>query len=174
MTTKEKIAYRLERLKKSGFEIVDGQSDITGWDVKSRSGKKVGEVDDLLFDQHNRKVRYLILDLDDNELGIDENRKVLIPIGIAELYIKSKHYERDSADPAFTSYDPANDGNVVFLPSVSAEQLDMLPIFEERHLSHHIEMAIRKILEFRSDTAYDEDKFYRHEHFNDDRFYHRH
>jgi PRC-barrel domain len=174
MIAKEKIAYRLERLKKSGFEIVEGQPDITGWNVRSRSGKKVGEVDDLLFDPHNRKVRYLILDLDDNELGIAGDRKVLIPIGIAELYTKSGHYEHNTADPAFTSYDPANDGNVVYLPSVGAEQLDMLPLFEEGRLSPHIEMAIRKILESGADTTYEEDEFYRHEHFNDDRFYHRH
>jgi hypothetical protein len=173
MSTKEKIAHRLEKLHRSGFEIVDGQPDITGWNVRSRGGKKIGEVDDLLFDVNTRKVRYLILNLDDNELGLEEDRKVLIPIGIAELYTKSERYERSAVDPAFTAYDPANDGNVVFLPSVSAEQLDMLPLYEEGRLSYHIEMAIRKILESRSDTAYDEEEFYRHEHFNDDHFYHR-
>jgi hypothetical protein len=172
MTTKEKIYHKLEKLHGSDFAIVDGQPDITGWDVKSRSGKKIGEVDDLLFDPQTRKVRYLILDLDDNELGLDDDRKVLIPIGVAELYTKSGHDDRHG-DPAYPAYDPANDGNVVFLPLVSAEQLDELPLYEPGRLSRHIEIAIRKILEPRSDHENDQDEFYRHEHFNDDRFYHR-
>jgi hypothetical protein len=172
MITKEKIDHKLERLHDSNFEIVDGQPDITGWNVKSHSGKKVGKVTDLLFEPHTRKVRYIILDLDNNELGLDEDRKVLIPIGIAELYTKGGHYDRHG-DPAYTAYDPAFDGNVVFLPLVSAAQLDELPIYEPGRLSRHIEIAIRKILEPRSDHAQDEGEFYHHEHFNDDRFYHR-
>ncbi len=172
MATEEKIAHRLEELHGSGFEIVDGQPNISGWDIKSRSGKKIGEVSDLLFDQQSRKVRYLIADLDDNKLGLEKDRKVLIPIGIAELYTKSAHRERH-LDPAHVAYDPADDGNVVYLPAVSAEQLDALPLYEKNHLSPHIEMAIRKILEPTGNKAYDPEEFYRDDQFDDDRFYHR-
>jgi hypothetical protein len=173
MALEEKIEYRLEELHGSGYEIVDGQPDITGWNIRSRSGKKVGEVEDLLFDPHSRKVRYLIADLDDNELGITEDRKVLIPIGIAELYTKSDHREKRRLDPAYSTYDPADDGNVVYLPSVSAEQLDALPLYEKDRLSPPIEMAIRRILEPAANSAHDQEEFYRHDHFNDDRFYNR-
>lgn len=172
MTTHEKIAHRLEELQGSGYEIIDGQPDINGWDIKTRSGKKAGKVDDLLFDQDSRKVRYIIVDLDDNQLGLAEDRKVLVPIGLAELYTKSNRRERRNLDPAHNAYDPIDDGNVVYLPTVSAEQLDALPLYESGRLSRHIEVAIRKILEpVRS--ASNEDEFYHHEHFNDDQFYDR-
>ena len=173
MATEEKIDHHLEELHGSGYEIVDGQPDITGWDIKTRSGKKAGEVNDLLFEPYSRKVRYLVVDLDDNELGIAEDRKVLIPIGIAELYTKSDRREDRRADPAYSTYDPADDGNVVYLPSVSAEQLDTLPLYEKGRLSPHIELAIRKILK-PTGEPYNYDEFYHHEHFNDDSFYHHH
>ncbi|MFI5160992.1 MAG: PRC-barrel domain-containing protein [Sphingobacteriales bacterium] len=171
MATDEKTTHRLEELHGSGFEIVDGQPDILGWDVKARSGKKVGEVKDLLFEPRSRKVRYLVIDLDDNELNLEEGRNVLVPIGIAELYTKSDHRRDHDVDPAYEAYDPAEDGNVVFLPEINAVQLDALPLYEKNHLSPHVEMAIRKILE-PGGSRYDEDEFYRHENFNDDRFYH--
>ncbi|HEX3383565.1 MAG TPA: PRC-barrel domain-containing protein [Mucilaginibacter sp.] len=148
MATEERITHRLEELHDSDFELVDGQPDIIGWDIKSESGKKVGEIADMLFERGSRKVRYLVVDLDDNELGIEEDREVLIPIGLAELYTKSSHdHPQRDIDPAYDSYDPARDGDVVFLPDVSADQLDELPLYEKNHLSPHVEIAIRKILE---------------------------
>jgi hypothetical protein len=171
MATDERIAHRLEELRGSGFEVVDGQPDIIGWDVKTRSGRRVGEIKDLLFEPQSRKVRYLVIDMDDNQLNLEEDRAVLIPIGLAELYSKADHRRVRDVDPAYEAYDPAEDGDVVFLPNVSAEQINELPLYEKNHLSPHIEMAIRKILEPGS-NRYDEDEFYRHEHFNDDRFYH--
>jgi len=174
MTTQEKVAPRLAELHGSGYEIIEGQPDINGWSVKTRSGKKAGVVDDLLFEPQSRKVRYLIVDIGSNELGLDDDRNVLIPIGMAELYTKANRRDRSSnLDPAFTAYDPSFDGNVVYLPTVSAEQLDALPTYEKGRLSRHVEVAIRKILEPTDKSERDEDEFYRHEHFNDDRFYDR-
>ena len=174
MAIEEKIDHRLEELHGSGFEIVDGQPDIRGWNIKSHSGKKMGKVDDLLFDPNSRKVRYIVVDLDNNQLGIKEDRKVLVPIGIAELYSKSDQRESPQLDPAYSAYDPADDGNVVYLPSVSAGQLDALPLYEKGRLSPPIELAIRRILEPAAHRDYDQDEFYHHDHFNDDRFYHPH
>jgi hypothetical protein len=172
MTTKERIDHHLHELRSSGYEVVDGQPDITGWYVKARSGKKVGKVSDLLFEPHSRKVRYLIVDLDNNELDLDEDRKVLIPIGAAELYTKNAHYERNLV-PAYSAYDPAEDGNVVYLHNVSAAQLDALPLYEPHHLSPHVEVAIQRIFENASLKGFNRDEFYRNEQFNDKRFYHR-
>ena len=172
MDTQERLAAPLEELKGSGYEISDGQPDITGWRITTRSGKKAGVVDDLLFDPELRKVRYIIADLSKNELDLTGSRKVLIPIGIAELYTKSgrrNHY----VDPALHTYDPANDGDVVFLPTISAQQLDLLPVYEKGRLSRHTEIAIRNILEPTNMPGTEEDPFYRHQHFNDDRFYDR-
>lgn len=174
MALEEKIDHQLEELHGSGFEIIAGQPDIRGWNIKSHSGKKMGKVADLLFDPHSRKVRYIVADLDDNELGINEERKVLIPIGIAELYTKSGQREAPPTDPAYSAYDPADDGNVVYLASVSAGQLDALPLYEKGRLSPPIEMAIRRILEPTVHRNYDQDEFYSHDHFNDDQFYHPH
>lgn len=174
MATQEKIATRLDELHKSGFEITDGQPDITGWDIVARSGKKAGEVDDLLFDPNTGKVRYIIADLDKNELGLDENRQVLIPIGLAELYTKAeKSHRRHHIDPAFSAYEPSEHGDVVYIPTISSQQLDLLPLYEKGRLSRHTEIAIRKILEPAGNGEHGEDEFYRHGHFNEDSFYDR-
>jgi hypothetical protein len=171
MATQE-ITTQLEELHGSGFEVKDGQPNITGWDIVTRSGKKAGVVDDLLFDPDLGKVRYIIADLDKNELDLDEDRKVLIPIGIAELYVKSKKRKR-RLDPALHAYDPAEHGNIVYIPTVSAQQLDALPLYEHGRLSRHTELAIRKTLEPTDRDERDEDAFYRHPHFNEDSFYDR-
>lgn len=86
MALEENKYDHLEELGGSDYEIVDGEPNIKGWDVKNASGQLIGEVDELLFDPQSRKVRYLVVDLDGNKLGIDEDKKVLIPIGIAELF----------------------------------------------------------------------------------------
>ncbi|HEY9004015.1 MAG TPA: PRC-barrel domain-containing protein [Mucilaginibacter sp.] len=172
MATVEKIDHRMEELHDSNFEIVDGEPDIAGWKIRARSGKRVGKVKDLLFDTYSRKVRYLIADLDDNELGIDDDRQVLIPIGMAELYTRSDRREREPRDPAYNSYDPTLDEKVVYLHTVTAEQLDALPSYEKGRVSRHIEVAIRRILEPPEKDDYERDEFYRHRHFDDDNFYH--
>lgn len=174
MATVEKIEHRMEELHDSNYEIVDGEPDITGWKIRARSGKKVGKVKDLLFDTNSRKVRYLIADLDDNELGIADDRRVLIPIGMAELYTRADRRERDrdNRDPAYNSYDPTLDEKVVYLHTVTAEQLDELPSYEKGRVSRHIEVAIRRILEPQEREDYERDEFYHHKHFDDDNFYH--
>lgn len=173
MTTQEKVITSLVELHDSKFEITDGQPNITGWEIRTRSGKKAGKVDDLLFEPDSGKVRYIVTNLDKNELGLDEGRKVLIPIGLAELYKKGESSKRKNGiDPAFDGYDPADQGNVVYIPSISAQQLDSLPLYEKDRLSRHTEIAIRKILEPENKIE-QEDEFYRHGHFNDDRLYDR-
>ncbi len=173
MAQQQTIDHHLEELRGSGYEIANGQPDISHWDVKARNGKKIGKVKDLLFDPASRKVRYLIIDLDDNELGIDKKRKVLVPIGIAELYTRDRRRATSvNEDPAYSLYNPADDGNVVFLPSISAEQLDRLPLYESGHrLSRYVELAICKIVEDPADDPGLEDDFYRNKNFNDDGFY---
>src|SRR5688500_10959296 len=103
---------RLQELDRSDFEIVEGEPDIRGWDVRNSSGQKIGEVEELILDAQNKKVRYMVVDLDDNELDLDE-RRVLIPIGLAEL-------DKEDDD--------------VLLPSVTVEHLRALPKYEEDKL----------------------------------------
>src|SRR5438067_805119 len=97
---------RLQELGGSNYEIIDGEPNIKGWDVKNARGEKIGEVDELLFDPQSRSVRYLVVDLDDNELDLEsDDRKVLIPIGLAELYRDDvDDDDRDVNDEKGTSF----------------------------------------------------------------------
>lgn len=95
----------LKELSKSDFEIKDGQPDIILWKVLNSGRQYLGEVSELLFDEQEQKVRYIVLNLEDNTLGIEE-REVLIPIGVAEL-------------------DTPHD--FVILPNITAQQLTVLP-----------------------------------------------
>jgi sporulation protein YlmC with PRC-barrel domain len=146
--------YRLQELGGSDFEIADGQPDIRGWDVKNISGQKLGEVDELIFDAQTRKVRYMVVDLDDNdELDLDD-RDVLIPIGLAELH-------RDDDD--------------VILTDITIEQIRALPEYHENHLEPEVERAVCAALgrtvdapSMSNDVNAD---FYNHEHFKEDNLY---
>ena len=151
---------RLQELGGSDFEIADGQHDIRGWDVKDANGKKIGEVDELIFDIQTHKVRYIVLDMDDNEFDLDD-REVLVPIGIAQLHDK---------------------GDDVILPGVTAEHLRSLPEYEEGNVSADVENKIRNAFAgvggaaltgaaLTSGTVNTDDDFYNHDHFNEDNLY---
>ena len=66
------------------FKVAEGDPDIRGWDVLAADGTKVGEVEDLLVDTVQMKVRYLDVELDDDRFGVDD-RHVLLPVGQARL-----------------------------------------------------------------------------------------
>lgn len=152
---------RLQELSGSDFEISDGQPDIRGWDVRDDSGKKVGTVKELLFDETSRKVRYIILHLKDNDYNL-EARKVLVPIGIANLH--------ESDDD-------------VILPGVTATQLELLPEYDKDSLNQDSEYKIRDVFAGAggvalastapiSTSGVDEtDVFYNHDHFNENNLY---
>ncbi|NTS40654.1 PRC-barrel domain-containing protein [Flavisolibacter sp. BT320] len=156
---------RLQELDRSDFEIVEGEPDIRGWDVRNSSGQKIGEVEELILDAQNKKVRYMVVDLDDNELDLDD-RRVLIPIGLAEL-------DKDEDD--------------VLLPTVTVEHLRALPKYDEDKLDEEMETRICSTFGRKQDTMrfYPQNSnepkgmnkpeethdFYRHEHFNDDNLY---
>jgi hypothetical protein len=178
-TTKHR---RLQELDRSDFKIVDGEPDIRGWDVKNGAGQKIGEVEELIVDAQKKKVRYMVVDLDDNELKLD-HRKVLIPIGLAEL-----HKEDDD----------------VLLPAVTVDQLTGLPAYDKDNLDDEAEQRICNTLGRNTTTlaqhimgsteshadhvqvtgndtarhtthptkaADKEDAFYQHDYFHDDNLY---
>lgn len=146
---------RLQELDRSDFKIVDGEPDIRGWDVKNSSGTKVGEVEELIVDAEKKKVRYMVVDFDHNDLDLDNDLKVLIPIGLAQL-------DKDDDD--------------VILQGVTVEQLHKLPGYDKNHLDEDVERRISTILG-RGDTMSNssntgmQDDFYQHEYFNDDNLY---
>jgi sporulation protein YlmC with PRC-barrel domain len=121
----EKKKYnRLQELDHSKFEIVKGEPDIRGWDVRYMTGQKLGSVEELIIDIQEKKVRYMVVDLDENELKL-VHRKILIPIGLAELDKK----EDD-----------------VLIPNISLEQLSRLPEYEKNNLNPVVERRISSTL----------------------------
>lgn len=150
----------LEELGGSKFEIVDGEPNIKGWDVRNEQDEDVGEVEELLFDPKSLKVRYLVVLLNSDDTGL-QDKKVLIPIGIAEL-VQSDNYVR--------------------LNHVSVAQLNSLPEYNHEKLCPDTERIIRNIFESEDsiginepavseDQEYDRQNFYKHKHFNEDKFY---
>jgi len=115
---------RLQELDRSDFEIVKDEPDIRGWDVISRTGHKLGAVEELIVDAKLKKIRYMLVDMDDNELKLD-HRKVLIPIGLAELH-------------------PENDD--VLLPTLSLDQICQLSDYDKNNLTPEEERRISSTL----------------------------
>jgi hypothetical protein len=167
---------RLQELGLSDFEVVEGEPDIRGWEVCLASGDRAGKVKELILDAQLKRVRYLVLDLQKNKLGLDD-KEVLLPIGMAEL---------------------RQDEDTVLLPAVQTVQLVQLPAYDRDALDHDMErricvvlgrneseMPVRKALPpsttaegsgqegtgAYADGLAPEPDFYRHNYYEDDRLY---
>ena len=68
-----------------GYHVADGEPDLRGWDVRTSAGREVGTVKDLIVDLAAMKVRYLDVELDGKAVGLEDDRRVLVPIGTARL-----------------------------------------------------------------------------------------
>ena len=149
----------LQGLYDSDFQIVDGEPNIIGWKVNSEAGTYLGEVKDLLFDRQSMAVRYIVMSLEDNGMNLGD-KKVMVPIGIAEL-----HQELDQ----------------VTLPNVHQDQFNALPGYDKMEdISPDTEVLIRSVIgspaALRIEeqiVAFDQEKFYAHQHFDSQRFYDR-
>lgn len=142
---------RLHELNGSNFEIAKGQEDITGWDVKDSQGYIVGKVDDLVFDKESLKVRYLILKLKkDKDLGIDKSRKVLVPIGMAQL-------DREDDE--------------VYLQDLNIDRLNSLPDYDKDMLNREMETKTYNTATGRTVPVATGDDFYNNDYYNDTNLY---
>lgn len=149
-------ALRLQELSVSDFEIADHQPDITGWELVDSEGNELGEVEDLIFDRELKKVRYLVVSLELDEL--DNSRLVLIPIGIVSL----------------------DEGNEeVLIPGNLVYSLTTLPAYRPGTVvSPAEELAVRYafmgkdglMIEVTDVYESHPEDFYAHEHFNDTHF----
>ncbi|MEJ7559546.1 MAG: PRC and DUF2382 domain-containing protein [Pedobacter sp.] len=182
MALEENKHDHLVELGGSDYEIVDGEPNIKGWDVKNEFGELIGEVDELLFDPQSRQVRYLVVDLND-KVGMDTDKKVLVPIGLAELYKDGHAQDEDSNidhnDQVEEAYNPSTDGKVVIVP-VTTEQLAALPSYQKGSVSPETESTVRDIFSglgaagiAAGAVAYNRNEFYTHDHFNENNFYDR-
>lgn len=139
----------------TGFQIGEGDPDVRGWMVHGADGRRVGEVDDLIVDLDAGRVRYLRVLLTDAEKG---EPLVLIPVGLATL-----EPERDA----------------VSVPTVTVASIASL----ERHgggvVEREYEIAVRRGIiaaapdaaaDLRADAS-DDDDFYAHAVYDENRFY---
>ena len=148
----------LKSLADSNYQIIDGEPHIIGWKVNSESNIYLGEVKDLLFDPETNAVRYLIIDLSGNGMGL-EGKNVMIPIGIANLH---------------------ENENEVILPNVRIDQFNALPNYDYTNIGPKTEVEIREIIgspaALRIEEAiseFDQNQFYTHHHFDKGKFYQR-
>jgi len=115
---------QLSELSSSDFTPTKGEPDIRGWIVKNSQNQRLGDVAELIIDEQAGKVRYMVLDANNNDVQL-QPQQVLIPIGLAEL---------------------ANTNDVVSLPELSVDQLRALPPYEKGNLSRETELAIQQAL----------------------------
>ena len=141
----------LEELSDSSYEIADGEPNVKGWDIKDKTGAKIGKVHDVLFNPATKKVRYLIADLEAKVFGV-ENRRVLIPIGLADLH------EKDDD---------------VYLPETTINQLANVPSYYKGELTLEKEIATRESfgIQVNDPGTIDAQTFYEHDHYNERNFF---
>jgi|SRR5688572_3436631 len=105
----EETAANLVKLSRSDLMIDDPNDDVRGRQVVTVGGEKIGEVDDLLIDPAQRRVRFLEVGTG-GFLGLGEH-KSLIPVDAVSrvderhVYVDRSH-EHVAGAP---SYDPQVD-----------------------------------------------------------------
>lgn len=102
------------------YEIADGEPDIKGWDVRTMTGEKIGDVEDLIVDTATMKVRYIEIKLEKELVSNEDRRHALIPIGSARL-------DDDKDD---------------VMVSLRGDQFAMLPAYVRGSLTREYEQAL--------------------------------
>lgn len=110
-------------LQDSGFEIVDGETDIRNWSVVASENQLVGRVSELIFDKTSQRVVYIVVDINGKPLNLI-SRSVIVPIGLAEI----DHKE-----------------NLVIIPVLTVGHLASLPSYEKGKITVDTENAIRSV-----------------------------
>jgi sporulation protein YlmC with PRC-barrel domain len=125
MMSNNKTIYNnhLVPLHESGFEIVDGETDIRNWSVVASENQLVGRVSELIFDETSRRVIYMVIDINGKPLNLI-SRSVIVPMGLAEIDRKE---------------------NLVIIPALTVGHLASLPSYERGKISIDTENAIRSV-----------------------------
>ncbi len=122
LTDSQQRHTRLQKLSGSNFDLDPNQPDIRNWPVRGSMGT-VGTVEDLIFDEQSGKVRYIVVDLKSNSIGLT-HRQVLVPIGIAVI-------DKDDDD--------------VLLPGITLSQLTVLQEYDADRFDTTSEESIRNV-----------------------------
>jgi hypothetical protein len=113
----------LKELHHSEYEMSTGEPDIRNWKVIGLQNQEVGRVEELLFDDVSRRVRYLVVKIDGKPLNL-VSRSVLIPVSLVDLL---------------------KDEKVVLLNGLNIGHLALLPVYEKGKVSRETELAIRDV-----------------------------
>ncbi|MEX0906787.1 MAG: PRC-barrel domain-containing protein [Gemmatimonadota bacterium] len=91
----------------SGYSLGDGEPDVRGWDVRTLSGRELGEVEDLLVDPERGEVIMLEVEMRGDgihaevpirSVQLDRDRKVVI-VDSADVEAGHDTRARDRMDP---------------------------------------------------------------------------
>lgn len=138
----------LKELSNEEYSIIDGETDITGWAVVDGGNRAVGNVRDLLFDPRENAVRYVIVELDSSNLGI-EHKTILLPIGFIAMGSERKE---------------------VVIPVLHDNQIRLLPQYIIGEVTRDTEVRIRSAIgspaALRIEEEIDHSDFYQHHHFD--------
>ena len=107
------------------YEVADGSLDVRGWDVIGSDGVKYGEVENLIVDPQEMRARYLEVELNKDLTPDDEERHLLVPIGMASL-------------------DEENDR--VYLGDIDRVTLTQIPAYDGGPITREYENSIRTVL----------------------------
>ena len=132
------------------LQIAEGDPDVRGWRVFAADGERIGFVDELLVDTEELKVRYLDVELEEDDTGREEHH-VLIPVGFARLDDHDDYIRVDGFDSAALRGLPAYTQE----PLTYDFETELLRVFEPHHEPAPPAAADRYARE-----SYDEDRFY--------------
>jgi len=130
---------------KNDYEVADDDEDVMDWDVVGRNGEKIGEVEDMIVDMQAMKVRYLEVELDGDLSGVDDDRRILIPVGLADL---------------------DHSGNNVVVSNFDSSMVSSYPAYRGEPITRDYEHSLMSAFSpgYQSGTGMDT-SFYDHEHF---------
>ncbi|WP_156109041.1 PRC-barrel domain-containing protein [Hymenobacter sp. APR13] len=128
------------------YEVADGNPDVRGWAVRGGDGRQFGTVAELIVEEQTLKVRYLDVELDAALRINEQERHILVPIGVAAL---------------------DEDGDNLFVPSLTLDSVLEYPPYQEFQISREYEQAMLRALRLQlpentADTFYEQPSFDEH------------
>jgi hypothetical protein len=104
----------ISHLNGSDFRIADGEPDIRGWKVRSRDGRVIGKVKDLLINRAHRLAEFIEVEVDG-----EEDRRTILPIqqailNEAEDEVRFLGNDGELTDPSQSTKDLLRDLNRFF------------------------------------------------------------
>ena len=162
---------KLVELSGSNYEIANGEPNIKGWEVKTNQHEKIGKVDDMLFDNSTKSVKYIIVDVD-NKLELN-SKKILIPISSVELHNsnnETNNYSEidkrsDTHQDSMGSFDgesiassksynnDSSDDNDVVLVPITLQNISNLPAYTKGNVTDANEATISGIFNTSGNTT---------------------